>query len=123
MCTFREYLSEVKIPKTAMGGDCYAAAGHYLMDNQYKNPKLLLVHGEATGQGPIAGIKHGHAWIEDGENVIEVSMGRHFVLPKELYYAVGNIDESKVFKYTPEAMRRKVLAAKHWGPWDLNVER
>jgi len=108
-----------KIPKSCRGGDCYCASGSYLMDNALKQPNLILVHGEVTGQGRIAGIKFGHAWIEDGEMVIDVSKGKKLELPKVFHYALGQIDESKLFKYNLEQMREKVLETGQWGPWDL----
>jgi hypothetical protein len=113
------------IPEEHKGGDCYEAAGRYVMDNALfpgDNPNLILVHGEVTGQGPIAGVKFGHAWVEDGDLVRDYSRDRKVEMPKIVYYALGNIEESKVFKYTPEEMRRKILDYEHWGPWDLQTE-
>lgn len=77
------------------------------------------MHGIVTGQGPINGIEYGHAWVEDGDTVHDYSRGRDIQMPKMLYYAFGNIDESKQFRYTPEEMRKKILDTGHWGPWDL----
>ena len=95
------------------------------MDNALfpvKRDDIMLVHGEVTGQGPIAGIKFGHAWIEIGDEVLDVSRGRSVRMPKVLYYGLGNVEEDKVFKYTPEEMRRKILEYGHWGPWDLQTK-
>lgn len=108
-----------KIPKKCRGGDCYCASGSYLMDHAFEKPNLLLVHGEVTGQGKIAGVQFGHAWIEDGDMVIDVSKDKKLELPKIFYYALGQINENNVFKYNMEQMRRKVSETKHWGPWDL----
>jgi len=101
------------------GGDCYQVSGEYLMDMFLQgNKNLLLVHGEVTGQGAIEGIKYGHAWIEDGQMVIDKSQGRSIKLPKHVYYVLGNIDESKVIKYNYNQMTKKILETEHWGPWD-----
>ena len=110
-----------KLPKSCKGGDCYCAAGHYLMDHSMMGvgANLLLVHGEVTGQGGVAGIRFGHAGIEDGDTCIDVSRGRNIQMPKVIYYAIGHIDEDKVFKYDYKALRRKVTETGHWGPWDL----
>ena len=108
----------MKIPSKNKGGDCYVAAGRYIMDNH--NPKLVLVHGIVTGQGDIAGIQFGHAWVEDGDMVIDTSNGRDIQLPKQLYYALGNIETTK--RYTMEKAMEKMLKIGHYGPWDLKSE-
>jgi len=113
-----------EIPSENQGGDCFEASGRYMMDNAMYggNSDLLLVHGEVTGQGPIRGVKYGHAWIEDGNTIHDVSRGRDIQMPKDLYYALGNINESSVFKYDMEHMRQKILDSGHWGPWDLKTK-
>ncbi|GAG99888.1 unnamed protein product, partial [marine sediment metagenome] len=65
------------IPAACKAGDCFEAAGRYVMDNALmgNNQNLLLVHGEVTGQGQLKGIKYGHAWIEKGNEIIDVSKG------------------------------------------------
>ena len=109
-------------------GDCYEAAAKYIVDKVLafwaKDPKpdLLLVHGEVAGQGPLEGRTLGHAWVEEGDTVIDVSNGRDIRMPKELYYAIGGIDEiGNTRVYTPEEARRKILEHKTYGPWDLVV--
>jgi hypothetical protein len=105
-------------------GDCFEAAGRYMMEHAIfpgGKPHLVLVHGEVTGQGPIEGLKYGHAWIEDGGTVIDVSMGRNIRMPKREYYSIGRIGKN-VHRYTAEQFRKKVLKHEHWGPWDLKTE-
>jgi hypothetical protein len=102
-------------------GDCFEANGRYFMDAAAfpgGNNTLHLVHGEVTGQGPLEGVKYGHAWIEDGNMVIDVSNGRTVRMPKATYYALGRIGDN-VHHYDAPAFRRKVMQHKHWGPWDL----
>jgi len=111
-----------KIPKSCKGGDCYCASGRYVMSHGFSNPNLKLVHGEVTGQGKIQGIKYGHAWIEDGEEVIDVSGGRFLKLPKVIYYAIGRIEEDKVFKYDVRQVIDKTSETGNWGPWDLQTK-
>ena len=122
--TKKQKKEELNIPDSARDGDCYQVVGSYVMDNALmgNNPNLLLVHGIVIGQGSISGIEYGHAWVEDGNNCIDLSQGRDIKMPKVLYYALGNIDPSKQFKYTPEEMRKKILDTGHWGPWDLKSE-
>jgi hypothetical protein len=50
-------------------GDCYEAAAKLLYAHR-SCPGIMLVHGTVTGQGPIAGIRYGHAWIEVGDVVL-----------------------------------------------------
>jgi hypothetical protein len=121
-------------------GDCYEAAGKYMMDNCLGGCDLILIHGEVTGQGEISGIKYGHAWVEDGNTVIDKSNGRNVTMAKMMYYVLGKIGQpdmsswgnpnaagpvmtgGNVHKYTWEQARAKILDHGHWGPWDLETE-
>jgi hypothetical protein len=104
-------------------GDCYEAAGEYMVEHGLMRGEsgLVLVHGEVTGQGPIEGVKYGHAWVEQGGMVIDQSMGRDIRMPRREYYTLGRIGKN-LHRYTLEQMRRKVLETEHWGPWDLRTE-
>ena len=105
-------------------GDCYEAAGRFMMDECLMDPSctLVLVHGEVAGQGPLSGLTYGHAWVLDGETVIDKSNGRNLQIPKILYYALGGIDHiGNVHTYTWEQARKKIAQSKHWGPWDLKT--
>jgi len=112
-------------------GDCYYIAGQFAMDNIFtpKNINYIgtpyLVHGEEQGQGAISHIRYGHAWIEDDENVYDFSNGRELVIPKVIYYAIGDIkteNPKKYRKYTFAEARRKMLDTGHYGCWDLDVK-
>jgi len=108
----------------AGSGDCYEANGRYFMDKSLYggDGNLRLVHGEVTGQGPLEGVNYGHAWVEDGNTVIDMSNGRAVRMPKAAYYALGNIEANdNMHKYTASEFRRKVLKHEHWGPWDLRT--
>ena len=116
--------AEVIKPKiaTQIGGDCYEAAAHYMLDNAYGKGlhNLRLVHGEVAGQGPLEGMTYGHAWVEDGDTVIDRSNGRNIVMPKADYYALGQIDKlNNSHVYTFEEARAKMLEHGVYGPWDL----
>ena len=106
-------------------GDCYEANGQYFMAHALfpgDDKNLRLVHGEVCGQGPMLGTNFGHAWVEDGNTVIDVSNNRDIRMPKALYYmkgCIGLIENMHVYK--PEEFRRKVLESGHWGPWDLHT--
>ncbi len=103
-----------------MKGNCYEAAGRYMMSHSSKKGSLRLVHGEVTGQGALEGVKYGHAWVEDGNNVIDVSNGRDIRMPKAIYYALGQIRDN-VHRYTPQEFTDKIMKHEHWGPWDLKT--
>ena len=103
MRLLREYirsLNETSVPAGHSGGDCYEAAGKYMMDNCDVDgcEDLVLVHGEVGGQGALDGVRFGHAWVEKGGTVIDKSNGRNINMPKFVYYAIGqvqNIDPDK----------------------------
>ena len=77
-----EFVKESK-PNLPGGGDCFESALKELMGS---NPfgkdhmdNMTLVHAAVTGQGEIEGVKHGHAWNEIGDVVIDKSNGRNIV--------------------------------------------
>jgi len=107
--------------KSTGTGDCYEAAGRYMMDHGAGDKGLVLVHGEVTGQGPIEGLKFGHSWLEKDGMVIDKSNGRDLHLSVELYYRLGKIGDN-VHKYDYKQFVEKVIKAKTWGPWDLKTE-
>ena len=110
-------------------GDCYEAAGKWFLDNAMnvftakpKDPDLRLVHGEVMGQGPLAGVGFGHAWVEDGDMVIDPSNDKLTRMPKQLYYLLGKIDRiDNVHRYDVPTFRRRIATYQHWGPWDLTT--
>ena len=103
------------------------------MDLQFQEPKKnwVLVHAEVTGQGPITGIRYGHAYLLEKKSFPEVSLIWDLVadrkdLPEVVYTAIGHIDRKKIngyFEYTYAEMREKMNEYNHWGPWDLVTER
>lgn len=104
------------IPKECTGGDCYEVSGKYVMDQGiFGNKDVKLAHGTVIGQGKIKGIEYDHAWIEEGGECIDKSLGRNIHMPKEVYYALGNIKNVKL--YNPQEMRQMINKYGHWGPW------
>ena len=95
-------------------GDCYEAAAKLLYAHR-SCPGLVLVHGTVTGQGPIAGIRYGHAWIEIGDVVLDPSNGRFVCARKADYYDLGEINEP-VTRYVFEEAARQMLETRHYGP-------
>jgi hypothetical protein len=97
-------------------GDCYEAAAKLLYAHR-SCPGIVLVHGTVTGQGPIAGMRYGHAWIEIGDVVLDPSNGRFVCARKSAYYAVGEINEP-LTRYAFEEAARQMLETRHYGPWE-----
>ncbi|MAG24179.1 hypothetical protein CMI47_01240 [Candidatus Pacearchaeota archaeon] len=109
----------------AVCGDCFEANGRYFMDHAVlrgNDSSLRLVHGEVAGQGKLWGTRFGHAWVEDGDDVVDVSMGRDVRMPRILYYALGHIDQiDNLHKYDVPTFRERITEHEHWGPWDLQT--
>lgn len=115
-------------------GDCMQAAANLMMQFhtpffgkqlKSKSGNPVLVHALVYGQGPIAGKRFPHAWVEDGDEVLDHSNGRKIQMNKAIYYAVGKIDPKQkgaYKKYTYEQMKKKLLSTKHYGHWDLDVD-
>jgi hypothetical protein len=114
--------------KVKDGGDCYLVAGQLALE--IKNKKIdykgtpYLVHAEVK-HSAIEGVRFGHAFIEDDENVYDFSNNREIILPKQLYYYFGDInprDKKKYRKYTFEEAREKMLSTGNYGCWDIEVD-
>ena len=109
----------------ARNGDCYQAAIEYLWSKYaFEKPEteIKIVHGEVAGQGPLEGLTFGHAWVEQGDVVVDPSNGRMVTMPRQLYYALGCISQiNNMHAYDLEAVRRKILETKTYGPWDLKT--
>lgn len=111
-------------------GNCYQAAGDFAI-GKFFAPNIdfigepYIVHAEVRGQGQLEGIRYGHAWVEDDENVYDHSNGREIKLPKEIYYLLGDIktdDPKKYRKYTFAEARKKMLDTGTYGCWDIETE-
>jgi len=65
---------------------------------------------------------YGHAWILDGDLVIDQSNGRNIRLPRQIYYSIGNIEWlNNYYEYTVEQALEKMEESMHYGPWDLKT--
>jgi len=115
LVAMRRSLIEAKPTPKGMGagGDCYEVAAKKVLFEA--SPGDVLVHGRPTLQRPPF-IEYGHAWVENGENVIDLTNG--FRGPRGLYYAIGNINWKDCLIYTPEETRRFIGYYGHWGPWE-----
>ena len=103
-------------------GDCFEAAYKKLYEVFRKNPEAKLVHAIVTGQGEIKGVQHGHAWVEIGDMVLDYSNGRTIEMPKQIYYAVGNVDPSNSDEYKTYSFKEMAdisMDQGTYGPWEL----
>lgn len=113
-------------------GDCYQAALMYAQSlSSEEHATHRVCHGEPLGQGPIEGVRHGHAWVERSQVVrfpdvdveqiivtcIDKSNGKDIEVPAELYYRLGDIDPVEVKRYEVEAATRFAWKFGHYGPW------
>ena len=101
------------------GGDCYPVAGR-LAINFIGDNKAKLVHGMVNGQGPLEGIRFGHAWVEYGNKVLDHSNGKKREVPKSVYYKLGKIKPEQNKYYTSEEAIKWMMKSKHWGPWQMS---
>lgn len=97
------------------GGDCYVAA----IDLMCMIPRELeprLVHATVTGQGPIAGVRFGHAWVEIGQVAFDFSNGREIAMRAGRYREIG--EASDVREYTRTEAAEHIRRTEHAGPWE-----
>ena len=100
-------------------GDCYQVSGLFMM-NILGDKEHKLVHSMVDGQGPLKGVRFGHAWIEHNGRVIDNSNGTHKEFPKEIYYRLGNVRKEDTKYYTPAETMKWLMKKKHWGPWEMS---
>ena len=98
-------------------GDCFQAAGRYVLNHPGAEAEYVLVHGIVTGQGPLKGVQYTHAWIERDGNVLDYSNGKKTEVQAWLYYVLGRIETT--VRYTPREAAKKMWETKHFGPWEL----
>jgi len=127
MKTFDQYLTE----KHDGDGDCMSAAAHLMMrfHSDFFGKRLkaqgspVLVHALVRGRGSVAGLRFPHAWVEDGNLVIDQSNGNDIRMEKRVYYALGGIkpnEKGAYAKYAYSDMKKKLVSTGHYGPWDLD---
>jgi len=102
-------------------GDCYTVA----YKEQEKSNQYVLVHGLVQGQGKLKGIKYNHAWVEDTKNDIVIDrtiQSKNLQeMPKIAYYALGQIQENEVFRYTFIEKIEKSSKFETYGPWEARL--
>lgn len=101
-------------------GDCFISAGRYISTNGIKNPNLVLVHAKIRPRmGPMKNVVYWHAWVEDGDKIIDLSNGKDIdsgQFEKNFYYLIA--DPQLVKKYTFKEVLEITTKVGNWGPWD-----
>jgi hypothetical protein len=110
--------AEARDRADAEPGNCYQAAYSSIDTNEIGE----LVHGVVTGQGPIAGVRMAHAWVEIGDLVFDTSTGVPVVMRREGYYELGEVRAEQCRRYTPAEARAHALRTRHFGPWHADAE-
>ena len=119
-----ESLLGKKLPSKNKNGDCYDAAYKYVSNSSDKN--LKIVHGMVDGQGAITGIRYDHAWVEDGDMVIDPSNGKSenpLIIPKIVYYSIGNIKESQLLRFGSKEIAENVSRTGKTSGWSLESKK
>jgi mevalonate pyrophosphate decarboxylase len=98
-----------------MSGDCFEVAMKLL----WTSPTYRLIH--AIVERRSDGKKHIHSFILDTESnmIIEKSNNNNIKLPKEIYFALGNIEHYVI--YDINDVCKKCVKYKHYGPWDSKL--
>lgn len=100
-------------------GDCFRSAANEVIYGGHQDGRVC--HGVVTGQGHIKGVRFAHAWVEvdygDEAMVIDRSNGRAITMPRDLYYAIGEIDSTAVERYEKAEVLRHIQDTHQWGPW------
>ena len=99
-------------------GQCYSDAGSLItMPFGGEHDTWTLVHGRPTLRFPPH-IEYGHAWLESPDNSTVYDPTINTSMEKELYYALGNIEENNSHRYNRDETKEKINEFKHWGPWE-----
>lgn len=117
---FRDASAITEAKEIKACGDCFQAAARNMLNRS--DDDISLVHAYVSGQGKLQGRRFLHAWNEQGDTVIDNSNGRNIRLPREIYYAIGNIDptdSAQYRRYDRQEAVRHMARSRHYGPWDL----
>jgi len=125
------------IPEENKGGDCFTQAFNYIFEEGVMKGRddLILVHAIIRPlMGPLAGVQFGHAWVEDGDTVIDTSRNQE-TYKKWDYYLLGGLvnmptadsfqsgkpeitfKEENIHRYTVRDAKRLAVQHGYYGPW------
>ena len=109
-------------------GDCFESSLNALVDRKWKahvpyaDPSdWRLVHTMCLGQGPIEGVRFGHAFLLNKELriVLDIANGKGGLIPALTYFALGGVDpdEYPYYEYDLKEVRDNMLKHGTYGPW------
>lgn len=106
--------------KKAKGkGQCFNKVYLWAEKNFFPGLTVKVCHGLVVGQGPIEGLIHGHAWLEDGDTVIDL---QHKVTMSKLeYYKTAKL--KKVVRYSLKQALQLGYNTGHAGPWNKDIQK
>lgn len=104
-------------------GNCFEANFKWLMNNRQHHKSAVLCHGKVVGAvgSPVEGKVFSHAWIEDGNLLIDTSNGKSIKIMKDPVYSKGRILADTVIRYTYFEAANACLNDEHYGPWDSKL--
>jgi hypothetical protein len=110
----------------AVLGDCYEAALNTLLRlcREGDEAHYRLVHAEIIGQGPIDGLRHGHAFVVDvvRDLAYDESNGKNVCWPLPMFAAIARMHEvGNWHMYTLKEASRWALETGVYGPWELKT--
>jgi hypothetical protein len=130
------------IPEENKGGNCFDDAFEYIFQEGIirGNNNLKLVHAIICPMmGPLSGVEFGHAWVEDGDKVIDTSRNNE-IMDKQTYYMLGGllnfptsddvksgqvgltVKEDRIHRYSIEEAKRMAVDHGMYGPWNENMD-
>lgn len=103
-------------------GTCFDDALDFLAEALRIDPRadLVLVHGICTHpDGPRAGTRYAHAWVEEGEDLWQTGIidgeRRTYCCERAEFYGLLKIVDTT--RYTPRQADRENRRSNHYGPW------
>jgi hypothetical protein len=130
-----------EVPEKHKGGDCFTQAGRYVLDEGIRGNKgFVLVHAIIRPlMGPLAGVDYGHAWVEDGDTIIDTARNNEKMEKQSYYMLAGLINfptqedfenrnykptvkEDRIHRYTFEEVRQMAVERGDYGPWESSLD-
>jgi|APSaa5957512535_1039671.scaffolds.fasta_scaffold33328_2 hypothetical protein len=130
------------LPDSLKGGDCFTDAFNYIFTQGVLGGRkdLQLVHAIICPiMGRLEGVTFGHAWVEDGDKVIDTSRSNQ-ELKRENFYMIGGLinlpnsrnfqdrnfqttfKEELIHRYSVEEAQEMSVDHNGRGPWETKFD-